>query len=64
MSLWIEITPPFVWRPKIERAGVFTGVLWGWFRIGHIPCDFNEFVLGIAEAGRALPASQRQESGE
>jgi hypothetical protein len=53
MAVWIEVAKPFVWKPKIERAAGFVGLMWGWVRVAHIAYDFNSFVQGLARVGRA-----------
>jgi hypothetical protein len=51
-SFWIEIAPPFMWKPRVERYGPLRGFLWAWFRVAHIRgMDINKFVQGIARAG-------------
>lgn len=47
----IEMSPPFVWKPRLETAGEYRGVSWAWWRIGRVPYNFNEYVEGIGQAG-------------
>ncbi len=63
MAIWIEAAPPFVWKPKVERAPGFIGLMWGWLRIAHIAYDFNSFVQGLARAGAAEAVDQQTENG-
>ena len=58
----IEMSPPFVWKPRIERAGDYRGILFAWWRIGHVPHDFNEYIEGIAKAGVSLHIEQKVDS--
>ncbi len=54
MILMLEITPPFRMKPKAERTGPMTRLIWGWFSVAY----FHR--CGINDVGRAFREDERR----
>lgn len=54
MILMFEIDPPFRWKPEIQRIGVMTRLVWGWFAVSYISA-------GIRQMSQAFREDEREE---
>ncbi len=53
MILMFEVKPPFRAKPKVERTGPMTRLIWGWFSVAY----FHR--CGINDIGRAFREDER-----
>lgn len=42
MVLLFEVAGPFRWKPKVERVGALTRIIWGCFSVARIAAGFND----------------------
>lgn len=43
MIVLFEVSPPFRWRAKREKAGPMTRWIWGWFSVAYFHrCGLND----------------------
>lgn len=54
MILMFEIDPPFRWKPEIQRIGVMTRFVWGWFAASYV-------ATGIRQMAQAFREDEREE---
>lgn len=52
MVLLFEVAGPFRWKPKVERAGALTRIIWGWFSLARIAAGFNDISWAFREDER------------
>lgn len=44
-----EIDPPFRWKPEIQRIGVMTRLVWGWFAVSYISAGIRQMSQAFRE---------------
>lgn len=52
MVLLFEVAGPFRWKPKVERVGALTRIIWGCFSVARIAAGFNDIARTFREDER------------
>jgi len=52
MVLLFEVGGPFRWKPKVERVGALTRIIWGCFSVARIAAGFNDVARAFREDER------------
>lgn len=52
MVLLFEVAGPFRWKPKVERVGALTRIIWGYFSVARIAAGFNDIARTFREDER------------
>lgn len=52
MVLMFEVAGPFRWKPKVERVGALTRIIWGCFSVARIAAGFNDIARTFREDER------------
>ena len=52
MVLMFEVAGPFRWKPKVERVGALTRIIWGCFSVARIAAGFNDISRTFREDER------------
>jgi len=56
MVLLFEVAGPFRWKPKVERVGALTRIIWGCFSVARIAAGFNDIARTFREDEREICA--------
>ncbi|KVW92639.1 hypothetical protein [Thiobacillus denitrificans] len=49
MVLLFEVDGPFRFKPKVERVGALTRIIWGCFSVARIAAGFNDVARAFRE---------------
>jgi hypothetical protein len=63
MIYLFEFDPPCSLRPKVERIGRMTRIIWMWWSVAFIRAGINDMLCGLMQEGwdRAKDGEQRPE---
>lgn len=56
MVLLFEVAGPFRCKPKVERVGALTRIIWGCLSVAWVPAGFNDIARTFREDEREICA--------